>query len=127
MGKKGGTPENLKPWQPGQSGNPAGRPEGARSLSTLLREMLEEKIDVQIEGQGATKKQFKEVLLRRLLKAANEGDIRAINTIFDRVDGKAQQFIELTPGAGAADLGFKHEVIFRDFTKPQPKKKPTRK
>lgn len=29
MNRKG-TPENLKPWKPGQSGNPKGRPKGSR-------------------------------------------------------------------------------------------------
>lgn len=33
-------PQNLKPWQPGQSGNPAGRPVGAVSLSTRIQRMM---------------------------------------------------------------------------------------
>lgn len=30
-------PQNLKPWKPGQSGNPAGRPVGAVSLATRIQ------------------------------------------------------------------------------------------
>lgn len=32
--------ENLKSWKPGQSGNPAGKPKGAKNLSTLIQEMM---------------------------------------------------------------------------------------
>ncbi len=31
---------NLKPWQPGQSGNPSGRPKGARSWGKVVNELL---------------------------------------------------------------------------------------
>jgi hypothetical protein len=32
--------KNLKPWKPGQSGNPKGRRVGSKNLTTLVREML---------------------------------------------------------------------------------------
>lgn len=32
--------QNLKPWKPGQSGNPAGRPVGAVSLSSRIQRMM---------------------------------------------------------------------------------------
>lgn len=34
--------ENLKPWQPGQSGNPAGMKKGTRSWSTIVQSLLED-------------------------------------------------------------------------------------
>ncbi len=123
-------PENVEPhkWKKGQSGNPAGRKPG-KNLRTVLKEMLEEEIDVTIEGQpGKVKKVFSEVILRRLIKAANDGEGWAIREIFDRVDGKAQQFIEMQLPGGMESL-HKHEVIFKDMTKPvkSPKKKSTNK
>ena len=31
---------NLKPWKPGQSGNPSGKPKGTNHLSTWIRELI---------------------------------------------------------------------------------------
>src|SRR5579863_7203996 len=39
--------ENLKPWRPGQSGNPGGRPK-RDALTTALREQIE----AQVSGAG---------------------------------------------------------------------------
>lgn len=111
--------KNIEPhrFQPGESGNPAGRPKGSRNLSTLLREMLEEEIPVDLgNGQKANKK-FKEVIIRKLLKNAADGRDKAIATIFDRVDGKAQQFIDVSSGGEPITAGT-HVVEFRDYTKP---------
>ncbi len=117
-------PENVEPhkWKKGQSGNPAGRKPG-KNLRTVLREMLEEEIEVKIEGQpDKVKKVFSEVILRRLIKAANDGEGWAIKEIFDRVDGKAQQFIEMQIPGGMESLT-KHEIIFKDMTKSVSTKK----
>ena len=32
--------ENLRPWKPGQSGNPHGRPKGVKSWSTIVQQLL---------------------------------------------------------------------------------------
>lgn len=39
--KKGETPQGAKVFKPGQSGNPNGRPAGAKSRSTIARKVLE--------------------------------------------------------------------------------------
>lgn len=81
--------KNLTPWKPGQpSPNPSGRPQGSRNLSTILRDMLEEEIDVVIDGVK-TKQQFKESIISKLIKKANNGNLRAIEHIMDRMEGKA--------------------------------------
>lgn len=33
---------NLKPWKPGQSGNPTGRKPGSKNVSTIVRKLLEQ-------------------------------------------------------------------------------------
>ena len=101
----GGTPGNLKPFKEGESGNPAGRPKGSRNLSTILREMLEEEIEVNIDGKKE-RKQFKDVLIRKLLKKANEGDLRAMQEVFDRTEGRSIQPMEQT---GEVTVTIKHE------------------
>lgn len=73
--------------------NREGRPKGTKNLSTILREMLEEEIEVNIDGVKS-RKQFQEVIVRKLLKKANDGEIKAIIEIFDRIEGKANQPIE---------------------------------
>ena len=91
MARRGGTPENLKRVpKGGPSPNPAGKPKGTRSLSTILKEMLETEIDVTVEGVK-TKKELRDVMIQSLIKKAAAGDLKAIEQIFDRVEGRAKQ------------------------------------
>lgn len=87
--------KNLKSFKPGQSGNPKGHPKGQRNLSTILREMLAESVEVTIDGKK-TKVQFQDVLVRKLVKKANEGDLRAIQECFNRIEGMPKQRSEVT-------------------------------
>lgn len=82
--------ENLTPFQPGESGNPSGRPRGAKNLSTILKELLE--TDVEIDG--GEKHPYKNAIVTKLLQKAAKGDIKAIQEIFDRTEGKAKQEIK---------------------------------
>jgi hypothetical protein len=59
------------PFQPGQSGNPAGRPIGARNRKTLLMEAL-------LEDDG-------EDLTRRLVEKALSGDATAMRLCMERL------------------------------------------
>ncbi len=69
----GGTVSNLRPgWQPGQSGNPSGRPRDP--LLAALRKKL--------TAKRAT--ELTDVLLAR----AADGDMKALEMIWDRVGGK---------------------------------------
>lgn len=73
--------------------NKAGRPKGSKNLSTILREMLDEEVDVVIDNKKE-RRSFQEVIVRKLIKKANDGDMRAITEIFDRIEGKAKQEIK---------------------------------
>ena len=86
-------PNDDTQFKEGESGNPNGRPKGTKNLSTILKAMLEEDVEVVIDGKKE-RRQFQEVIIRKLLKKANDGEIRAIIEIFDRVEGKAKQEID---------------------------------
>lgn len=60
-----------RPYQPGQSGNPSGRPAGSRNATTLAVEAL-------LEGQA-------EAITQRVVTAALGGDMAAIKLVMDRV------------------------------------------
>ena len=66
---------NLKPFVPGQSGNPSGKRKGAVSITAALRRKLAEGTDV-------------EEIVDALIREAKAGDIRHIVEILNRIDGK---------------------------------------
>ncbi len=90
--KHRGSTAGLKPpWQPGESGNPAGRPK--TSLTSILREALE-----QTDKDGKT---TKERIIERLVKLADDPrGLPAIQEILDRIDGKVAQKTDLNIEGG---------------------------
>lgn len=105
----------LTPFEKGQTGNPNGRPKGRRNLSTILQEMLDEDIEVTEKDGTKTKKKFADVIVRKLLRKANDGDLRAITEIFDRTEGKSKQTIQL----GAEDSNtLKLEIVKKETPQP---------
>jgi hypothetical protein len=78
--------QNLKPWKPGQSGNPSGRPKRDSITSALLR---------QLEQQNADSETIADSIAAVLVKRALSGDVRAIREIADRTEGKPRQQIKV--------------------------------
>jgi len=91
---------NLKPpFQPGQSGNPAGRPQGTRNRSTVLKELLEQTCDftnpVTLRKESAD---LETQIMTALIARARRGDVTAIREILDTVYGKQSNInFNLTP------------------------------
>ena len=81
---------NLRPaWKKGQSGNPAGRPVGSISITSMIKKKLEEVP----EGQ---KKTYLEILVSKILqRAIVEGDPQMIKTIWSYTDGQPRQGIDI--------------------------------
>jgi hypothetical protein len=75
-------------WKPGQSGNPAGKPKGARHFSTLIRDAI-----TKVAEDTGTRDD--EEIVKALVRKAKEGDLKAVDMVLDRVDGKAEQTINL--------------------------------
>jgi Family of unknown function (DUF5681) len=73
-----GRPPSSSQFQPGQSGNPKGRPKGARNASSLAREALERPINVKVKGTSRTMTVRKAAYFR-LAERAVAGDVKALD------------------------------------------------
>ncbi len=90
--------DNLRPMKPGQTLNPNGRPKGSRSISTVLKEMLEVMAPEKVRDAKFVKEFLSErknnvsnaevVAARLYYNAIVKGDNKAINDILDRTEGK---------------------------------------
>ena len=89
-------------FKPGQSGNPAGRPKGARHRTTLAIEAL-------LDGEG-------EAITRKAIEAAKAGDMVAIRLVLDRICPPRKSrpiHIELPPIHDAGGVAKAQQEIFR--------------
>ena len=88
-------------FQPGRSGNPAGRPKGARHATTLAIEAL-------LDGEA-------EAITRKAIDAAKAGDMVAIRLVLDRICPLRKTrpiHIELPSIVGVSDVaGAQQEVL----------------
>lgn len=70
--------KNLKPYTKGKSGNPAGRPKGAKNKATIFKEICKAQFDGKVE-------EVLPAVLDTLMNKAIEGDLKAIQMILDRI------------------------------------------
>lgn len=73
-------PPKHTQFQPGQSGNPKGRPKGTKNFRTDLEEELQTKIVIK-EGGKPLHVSKQRALLMSMLAKAIKGDVRAANTL----------------------------------------------
>lgn len=76
-----------RPFQPGQSGNPKGRPPAEICLTALLRAALAER---DVDGKRTKAR----AVIDALIEQACEGKTAAIQQIFERIDGLLQPILE---------------------------------
>lgn len=84
-------PHDGKKFQPGQTGNPNGRPKKLPDLDKLLAEVL---------GPNKDGKDGMEVIVEAMLKKAAKGDVKAAELLLNRGYGKAKQFISMNHEGG---------------------------
>jgi len=77
-----GKPPRKNRFKPGQSGNPQGRPKGARGLKQVVRAALDDEVNLVVGGQE-TRKTKREVVVLKLIQKAASGDVRAIDSILN--------------------------------------------
>lgn len=97
---------------PFQKGNKfgKGRPKGSLNMSTTLKKALNTKLTL-TDKNGNKKSQYTyEWVIEALIKKAiSSRDVSAIREIFDRVDGKTSQVIDV---GNKDDIPFKTESSF---------------
>lgn len=82
--KPGKIPEGAKPFEPGKSGNPNGRPKKLPKIDDLLAEVL---------GEDENSNEAR-AILEALLAKAKKGDTKAAEILLDRAFGKPKQTID---------------------------------
>ncbi len=81
-------PKNTQ-FQPGESGNPKGRPKGTQNLSTDLEEELSAKIMV-TEGGNQQQITKQRAMLKTLFAKALKGETRAASVLINLIIGLEQ-------------------------------------
>ena len=79
-----GKPPRHTRFAKGQSGNPRGRPAGAKNLRTLLSEALNETVLV-TENGGCRKVTKRQAIITQLVNRSATADFRAIKILLDIV------------------------------------------
>jgi hypothetical protein len=72
-----GRPPLSTRWKAGQSGNPKGRPKGARNLTTIYNEAFDQKLEIQERGQVRQVTAL-EAMVKKLISEGLKGNIKAI-------------------------------------------------
>lgn len=97
-------------FRPGQSGNPRGRPRGAKNESTILRETMTRKIANRSEG-GRRKISVLEGIILRIADSSLKGDIKSATFLLNRYAAMVSG--DLQP----EDLGGEDREVLRAFAR----------
>ncbi len=91
-GRLRGRPENLRPFKPGTSGNPGGRPKGSAGFAERIRKATKEGADLVAVAISIALNE----------KEPGVARMRAVEYLTDRMVGKALEKVELTGAEGGA-------------------------
>jgi hypothetical protein len=80
-----GKPPKEHQFKPGQSGNAKGRPRGTKNTATMLRDILDRKIEVRT-GSTVRKISVREAVLTRFAESALKGDTKSAAFLLQRYD-----------------------------------------
>jgi hypothetical protein len=78
-------PSTVHRFQPGESGNPSGRPKGSQNIRTILAQLLEMP---DADNPDITRL---EKICAKLVVMATHGDLASVDRVFDRLEGKPLQ------------------------------------
>jgi Family of unknown function (DUF5681) len=91
-----GKPPRHSRFRKGQSGNPRGRPPGAKNLKTLLNDALNEPVIV-TENGGHRQITKRQAIITQLVNRSATADFRAIKILLDIVRDIERQTERTTP------------------------------
>ena len=99
--------KGLKPrWKKGESGNPKGRPPKDISITSLVKEILEQ--------EGAGGKTHAQLVAEAMVKLAEDchfkGNVAAIKELLERVEGKVPDKHEIETG----DISIVYKQVNKD-------------
>ena len=89
--------ENLILWKKGQSGNPKGKPKGAKNRSTILKEIAELRtkgIDP-ITGEEVWMTNEYRMAMAVIEKVIDKGDAQGLNMVLDSIYGKQKDSVDI--------------------------------
>ncbi len=98
-----GKPPRHTRFTKGQSGNPRGRPPGAKNLKTLLSEALNEPVIVTENGEHR-KITKREAIITQLVNRSATADLRAIKILLDMLRDIESQTEPASPETSAFRL-----------------------
>jgi hypothetical protein len=78
-----GRPPRAHQFKPGKSGNPKGRPKGAKSEASIWQTRLNEKIEVRVGGR-VRRITVREAIVLRCIEDARKGNIKTANFVLGR-------------------------------------------
>lgn len=93
-----GKPPQQHRFKRGQSGNPRGRPKGARGFKTLLEEELGATVTISAGGKKQKVSVVSAALKRLVQRAVSDGDLRALEKLL----GYAQSLEAARPAEASA-------------------------
>jgi Family of unknown function (DUF5681) len=85
-----GRPPLVTRFRPGQSGNPRGRPKGARNLSTVIASALSERVAITENGDRRRITKL-EAAIKQLVNRAAGGETRATQLLIQLVQAEEAQ------------------------------------
>lgn len=78
--------KNLIPPKKGEVRNPKGRGKGSKSIVKILKKLLD--TDSTVPGENGETLSRAELIALNLIRKAESGKLKAIDSIIDRIDGK---------------------------------------
>ena len=82
-----GKPPRHTRFKPGQSGNPNGRPKGAKNFAAILQQQLRKMVTITVDGKPR-RMTVQEVIARRLANDSMKGTTKAMELLIKLTSGQ---------------------------------------